>query len=88
MQVSQPKEGRAEGSRSPSSAGTEPFQPSLCGHQLSLPGTCDVCGRSRSTRKHLLCSRIRQRRWAVQWEAYRAEVAATKQAKERRRYAR
>ena len=67
---------------------SEPLRPTLSENTLVLTGTCDICGKSRSTRKHQLCSRTRQRRWAAQWEAYRAEVAATKQAKERRRYAR
>jgi hypothetical protein len=87
MQVNQPKEGGAEASRSPAPKAIGPFQPSLAGQRLVLTGTCDICGRSRSTRKHQQCSQIRQRRWADQWAAYQAEHAA-KKATERRRYAR
>lgn len=65
---------------------TEPLRPTMASHPLP-PSTCDICGENRATRKHQVCSRIRQRRWADQWAAYQAELAA-KKAKERRRYAR
>ncbi|MHB0819868.1 hypothetical protein ACYCFK_16520 [Stutzerimonas stutzeri] len=65
---------------------TEPLRPTMASHPLP-PSTCDICGQNRATRKHQLCSRIRQRRWAAEWAAYQAEVAA-KKAQERRRYAR
>jgi len=65
---------------------TESLRPTMASHPLP-PSTCDICGKPRSTRKHQLCSRIRQRRWSAEWAAYQAEVAA-KKAQERRRYAR
>ncbi|QGZ31461.1 hypothetical protein [Stutzerimonas stutzeri] len=80
MQVNQPKEGGAEHNA------LEPLRPTMASHPLT-PSTCEICGQNRATRKHQLCSRIRQRRWAAEWAAYQAEVAANK-AQERRRYAR
>ena len=66
---------------------TDRTRPTLASQRLELPSTCDICGKARSTRKHLSCSRIRQQRKAAEWAAVMAEKAAAKQAKGRR-YAR
>lgn len=62
-------------------------RPRLASHSLDLPNHCDICNKARSTRKHQRCSRIRQQRKSVEWEAYMANVEA-KKAQGARRYAR
>lgn len=56
-------------------------RPRLASHALDLPNHCDICGKSRSTRKHQRCSKIRQQRRSVEWEAYMANVAAKRAQK-------
>nr|WP_082120455.1 hypothetical protein [Pseudomonas sp. CCOS 191] len=51
-------------------------RPRLTTHSLDLPAICDVCGNSRSTRRHVNCSQIRQQRESEKWSAYMANVAA------------
>ena len=63
-------------------------RPALAGVRLDLPNQCDVCGKSRSTKKHQKCSRIRQQRKHAEWAAFMAEKAAAKEATKSRRYAR
>ena len=53
-------------------------RPRMATHSLDLPVMCDICGKARSTRKHTLCSKIRQQRKNVEWESYMANVAAKK----------
>nr|WP_232478199.1 hypothetical protein [Pseudomonas alkylphenolica] len=62
-------------------------RPRLASHALDLPNYCDICGKSRSTRRHQRCSKIRQQRRSVEWETYMANVEA-KRAQGGRRYAR
>ncbi|KSG23139.1 hypothetical protein AO946_23540 [Pseudomonas aeruginosa] len=62
-------------------------RPTLASHRLDLPSLCDIYGNARSTRKHQVCSRIRQQRKAAEWAALMAEKAAAKLNKGRR-YAR
>ncbi|WP_025339760.1 hypothetical protein [Pseudomonas sp. FGI182] len=63
------------------------IRPRLASHSLDLPNHCDICKKARSTRKHQRCSKIRQQRMSVEWEAYMANVEA-KKAQKGRRYAR
>ncbi|MDD2117830.1 hypothetical protein M0766_11310 [Pseudomonas putida] len=55
---------------------TERIRPTMASHSLDLPAICDVCGKGRSTRRHMKCSQIRQRREGDKWAAYMANVAA------------
>ncbi|WJD68431.1 hypothetical protein QQ994_17590 [Pseudomonas asiatica] len=66
---------------------TQQIRPRLASHSLDLPNHCDICNKARSTRKHQRCSKIRQQRKSVEWEAYMANVEA-KKAQGARRYAR
>lgn len=66
---------------------TQQIRPRLASHALDLPNHCDICNKARSTRKHQRCSKIRQQRKSVEWEAYMANVEA-KKAQKGRRYAR
>lgn len=66
---------------------TQEIRPRLASHALDLPNHCDICNKARSTRKHQRCSKIRQQRKSVEWEAYMANVEA-KKAQKGRRYAR
>lgn len=59
-------------------------RPTMASHRLDLPSVCDICGKTRSTRKHQSCSRLRQQRKTMEWAALMAEKAAAKQAKGRR----
>lgn len=63
------------------------IRPRLASHSLDLPNHCDICGKARSTRTHQRCSKIRQQRKSVEWEAYMVNVEA-KRAQGGRRYAR
>lgn len=62
-------------------------RPAMASKRLDLPSICDICGTARSTRKHQACSRIRQQRKTIEWEAVMAEKAMGKESK-RQRYAR
>lgn len=62
-------------------------RPAMASKRLDLPSICDICGTARSTRKHQTCSRIRQQRKTVEWDAVMAEKAAARQLKGQR-YAR
>lgn len=66
---------------------TQQIRPRLASHALDLPNHCDICNKARSTRKHQRCSKIRQQRKSVEWEAYMANVEA-KKAQKGHRYAR
>lgn len=57
------------------------LRPPMASQRLCLPSICDICGKARSTRKHLRCSRIRQQRKADEWAALMAEKVANKQAR-------
>lgn len=64
-------------------------RPTMASHRLDLPSICDICGRARSTGKHVKCSRTRQQTKQAEWAAFMAELAAKRIAKqERRRYGR
>ncbi len=63
---------------------TQQIRPRLASHALDLPNHCDICNKARSTRKHQRCSKIRQQRKSVEWEAYMANVEAKKTQKGRR----
>jgi hypothetical protein len=54
------------------------IKPRMATHCLDLSAVCDICGQARSTRNHSRCSRIRQKRKNVEWESYKANVAAKK----------
>ncbi|HDS0959703.1 TPA: hypothetical protein QDZ28_003429 [Pseudomonas putida] len=58
-------------------------RPRLASHSLDLPNHCDICNKARSTRKHQRCSKIRQQRKSVGWEAYMANVEAKRTQKAR-----
>lgn len=58
-------------------------RPPLAVMRLQLTNRCDICGKSRSTRKHQKCSRIRQARKTMEWESRLAEVAAARIAREK-----
>jgi len=62
-------------------------RPPLAAQRLDLPSLCDICGKTRSTRKHAKCSRIRQQHKAIEWAALLTAKATAKQAKGKR-YAR
>lgn len=62
-------------------------RPAMASKRLDLPSICDICGTARSTRKHQICSRIRQQRKTEEWDNFMAEKLAARLAKERR-YAR
>lgn len=66
---------------------TQQIRPRLASQSLDLPNHCDICNKARSTRKHQRCSKIRQQRKSVEWEAYMANVEA-KKTQGARRYAR
>lgn len=59
-------------------------RPTMASHRLDLPSRCDICGKARSTRKHQVCSRIRQQSKTAEWAAFMAEREAAKQNKPRR----
>jgi hypothetical protein len=61
-------------------------RPPLASHRLSLPSICDICGKARSTRKHVKCSQIRQQLKAAEWDILMADKAA--KAAKGKRYAR
>lgn len=66
---------------------TKRTRPPMASHRLDLPSRCDICGKARSTRKHQVCSRIRQQRKADEWAELMAARAEAKN-KKTRRYAR
>ncbi|AJO77644.1 MULTISPECIES: hypothetical protein [unclassified Pseudomonas] len=68
----------------PEHASPERERPTMASHRLDLPSRCDICGNARSTRKHQLCSRIRQQTKTAEWAAFMAEREAAKQNKPRR----
>ncbi len=68
----------------PKHASHERERPTMASHRLDLPSRCDICGKARSTRKHQVCSRIRQQSKAAEWAAFIAEREAAKQNKPRR----
>ena len=68
----------------PEHASPEREHPTMASHRLDLPSRCDICGNARSTRKHQLCSRIRQQRKTAEWAAFMAAREAAKQNKPRR----
>lgn len=80
MQVNQPKISAAK-ANTPKST-----RPSMSRHGLDLPSICDICGKPRPTRKHQVCSRIRQRLKAEEWATYMENLAA-KKSQGRGRYA-
>lgn len=57
---------------------TPVIRPRMATHSLDLPSKCDICGKARSTRKHVSCSKTRQQRKNVEWQSYMANVAAKK----------
>lgn len=63
---------------------TERIRPPMASHSLDLPAICDVCGKGRSTRRHVQCSQIRQQRESDKWAAYMANVDAKKRLNLRR----
>lgn len=68
---------------------TQRIRPPMFTMKLDNPSHCDICGKHRSSRNHRACSRIRQQRKSAEWDAYMAEQAATRAARqERSRYAR
>lgn len=84
MQVQDPRTGGAEASTK-----LERIRPPMARMSLQHPSHCDICGKHRATHKHSACSRIRQERKAAEWEAFMAEQAAARNAKqEHRRYER
>lgn len=58
---------------------TQKIRPRLASHSLDLPNYCDICGKARSQGKHQSCSKIRQQRKSVEWEAYMANVEAKRE---------
>jgi hypothetical protein len=68
-------------------ADTPRLRPTMGSHRLDLPSCCDICGKARSTRKHQICSRIRQQRKSAEWADLMAVRAEAKQNKPQR-YAR
>ncbi|GLO54798.1 hypothetical protein PPUJ20066_08340 [Pseudomonas putida] len=59
-------------------------RPRLASHSLDLPNHCDICNRARSHGSHQRCSKIRQQRKSLEWEAYMANVEAKRTQKARR----
>lgn len=55
---------------------TERIRPPMASHSLDLPAICDICGKGRSTRRHVKCSQTRQQRENGKWAAYMANVTA------------
>ncbi|MBS6081667.1 MAG: hypothetical protein KIC49_10655 [Pseudomonas fluorescens] len=68
----------------PEHASPERERPTMASHRLDLPSRCDICGNARSTRKHQVCSRIRQQTKTAEWAAFMTEREAAKQNKPRR----
>ena len=62
----------------------ERTRPTMASHRLDLPSCCDICGKARSTRKHQICSRIRQQRKSVEWVELMVALAEAKKKKPRR----
>lgn len=58
-------------------------RPPLAGHRLDLSSICDICGKARSTRKHVTCSRLRQSRKQAEWAAFMADRALAKKSRNR-----
>lgn len=53
-------------------------RPTMASHRLDLPSLCDICGKTRSTRKHAACSRTRQQLKREEWASYMDNIAAKK----------
>lgn len=66
---------------------TTQTRPRLASHSLDLPNHCDICKKARSHGNHQRCSKIRQQRKSVEWEAYMENITA-KRAQGSRRYVR
>lgn len=63
------------------------IRPRMASLSLDLPNHCDICNKARSRGNHQRCSKIRQQRKSVEWEAYMENIAA-KVAQGSRRYVR
>jgi hypothetical protein len=59
-------------------------RPALASKRLDLPSICDICGFARSTRRHKVCSKLRQQRKADEWASLMAEKLAARAAREKR----